>query len=162
MLFVLHLALADLTHRLYNLWPRIAYALRPLFFSVSRSYFKRNSDNDWMEGLDSSTEAVSSFNVLRAAFDWLAATYPSISTLVLAGHSAGGQTVQRWAVTNPSTTSPNRYVIANPSSMAWFTTERPNCTVTSDCVCTAPGYSKCCTRFNDWKVCCDSLKENHN
>lgn len=107
-----------------------------------------------MEGADAETLPVSSFNVLRSALTYLADQYPSITTFVLAGHSAGGQIVQRWAVTNPDSTnnSPNRYVIANPSSYAYFTDARSDCTQNSTCICTAPGYTKCCTGFNDWKV----------
>ncbi|KZV98113.1 hypothetical protein EXIGLDRAFT_728943 [Exidia glandulosa HHB12029] len=107
--------------------------------------------NDWMQGLDSPSAAVSSFDVLTGAFKWLATTYPSIKTFVLVGHSAGGQTVQRYTVVNPSTSSPSRYIIANPSSVAYFTAERPNCTVSSSCTCTAPGYTQCCSSFNEWK-----------
>ncbi|EJD40212.1 hypothetical protein AURDEDRAFT_115982, partial [Auricularia subglabra TFB-10046 SS5] len=107
--------------------------------------------NLWMEGGDADVAPVSSFNVLRAAFDWLAQKYPSIDTFVVGGHSAGGQTVQRWAVVNPTDPIPNRYIIANPSSVAYFTPERPNCNATSTCACFAPGYTDCCANFNDWK-----------
>ncbi|KZV98112.1 hypothetical protein EXIGLDRAFT_763791 [Exidia glandulosa HHB12029] len=108
--------------------------------------------NEWMEGGDARSAQVSSFNVLRSSFDWLAQTYPSITTFVIGGHSAGAQLVQRWAVTNPTDPVPHRYIIANPSSVAYFTSERPNCNVTSSCSCIAPGYeSQCCSDFNDWK-----------
>lgn len=108
--------------------------------------------NEWMEGGDSRDAPVSSFNVLRASFDWLAQKYPSIETFVVGGHSAGGQTVQRWAVANPTDPVPNKYIIANPSSVAYFTPQRPNCNTTSSCSCIAPGYeSMCCSGFNNWK-----------
>jgi len=110
-------------------------------------------ENGWMEGADANEAAVSSFNVIRSAFSYLQAKYPSIDTLVIGGHSAGGQTVQRYAVAQPTDSSPHRYIIANPSSVAYFTAERPNCNTTSTCACISPGYEDtCCSKFNDWKV----------
>ncbi|KAH7098386.1 hypothetical protein BKA62DRAFT_713441 [Auriculariales sp. MPI-PUGE-AT-0066] len=105
--------------------------------------------NSWMEGADANEAAISSFNVIRSAFDWLASTYPTITTFALGGHSA---------VVNPTDSSPNRYIIANPSSVAYFTNERPNCNTTSTCSsCVAPGYeSQCCSKFNDWKTGLDN------
>jgi hypothetical protein len=64
----------------------------------------------------------------------------------VAGHSGGGQVVQRFALTShehPKLQSEGiglRYVVANPSSYAYFTAQRP---VKFDAA-TCPG-------FNDWK-----------
>jgi pimeloyl-ACP methyl ester carboxylesterase len=56
--------------------------------------------------------------------------FPNLQTIVLAGHSAGGQLVQRYAVAGKAPeTLPSRlhvrFVIANPSSYAYFSPERP-------------------------------------
>jgi len=48
--------------------------------------------------------------------------YPNLATIVLAGHSAGGQFVARYQMANrvhDTLGVPIRYVVANPSSYAW-------------------------------------------
>src|SRR6185369_1499814 len=66
--------------------------------------------------------------------------------VVVAGHSGGGQVVQRYAIAGDGEaalareTIGVRYVIANPSSYAYFSAERP-----------VPSIAASCPRFNDWK-----------
>ena len=72
--------------------------------------------------------------------------FPNLKQVVVAGHSGGGQVVQRYAIAGrgeEQLTRENigvRYVVANPSSYAYFSAERPEPAVASSC----PGY-------NDWK-----------
>lgn len=53
--------------------------------------------------------------------------FPNMKQIVIAGHSLGGQTVQRYAaIGQPATTkSAVSYWVANPDSYAWFSTSRP-------------------------------------
>ena len=55
-------------------------------------------------------------------------TFPNLKTIVVAGHSAGGQFVNRYEMSNrvhESLGVPVRYVVSNPSSYAWIDSTRP-------------------------------------
>ena len=57
-------------------------------------------------------------------------TFPNLSKIVVAGHSAGGQVVTRYEMTNKIHNTPGvtiTYVVANPSSSAWPVAVRPRC-----------------------------------
>jgi len=77
--------------------------------------------------------AVSSFAALDAILARLAdaAAFPALRQVVIAGHSGGGQIVQRYAVVGNGAGVLEargiavRYVVANPSSYVWFSPERP-------------------------------------
>ena len=76
---------------------------------------------------------VSSFAALDAILARLAdaKAFPKLQQVVVAGHSGGGQVVQRYAVVGDGGAALEargvhlRYVVANPSSYLWFTAERP-------------------------------------
>lgn len=62
-------------------------------------------------------------------------SFPNLKAIVLAGHSAGGQFVNRYEMSNrvhETLGVPVRYVVANPSSYAWIDSTRPE-TVANDC-----------------------------
>ncbi len=88
----------------------------------------------------------SSFSVFDAIIAKLADRhlFPDLNEIVVAGHSAGGQIVQRYAAVqhpNPTLASERialRFVIANPSSYLYFTPWRPQPTAG-------------CPRYDDWK-----------
>lgn len=105
--------------------------------------------NDWMGGgLSSAPFALSSY----AALDQIIARlgdrrqFPDVKDVVIAGHSGGAQVVQRYALLNqdqPELAAAGvhvRYVIANPSSYAYFDERRP----------VAFSHAGCPT-FNRWK-----------
>jgi pimeloyl-ACP methyl ester carboxylesterase len=79
-------------------------------------------------------EPVSAYEVLDAILLHLAdkAFFPNLKDIVLAGHSGGGQAVQRYAIvgTAPARVAARgihlRIVIANPSSYLYFTDDRPS------------------------------------
>ena len=55
-------------------------------------------------------------------------TFPNLKTIVVAGHSAGGQFVNRYEMANrvhETLGVPVSYVVANPSSYAWLDNTRP-------------------------------------
>ena len=90
----------------------------------------------------------SSFDALDAILARLAdqRLFPNLKQVVVAGHSGGGQVVQRYAIAGKGEVALTkngigvRYVIANPSSYAYFTAERPE-----------PSIAASCPRYNNWK-----------
>jgi pimeloyl-ACP methyl ester carboxylesterase len=97
---------------------------------------------------------VSSFEVLDAILARLAdrALFPHLTTVVVAGHSGGAQVAQRYAIATRGEPALKqvgiavRYVVANPSSYAYFSLDRPEPAIAASC----PGY-------NDWKYGMDKL-----
>ena len=91
---------------------------------------------------------LSSFEALDAILARLAdrRLFPDLKQVVVAGHSGGAQVVQRYAVAGRGEAALAResigvrYVIANPSSYAYFSAERPE-----------PSIAASCPRYNDWK-----------
>jgi pimeloyl-ACP methyl ester carboxylesterase len=67
-----------------------------------------------------------------------------LAEIVVAGHSGGGQVAQRYAVLGRGEEVARaveirvRYVVANPSSYAWFTSDRPDAAIAQSC----PGYDR--------------------
>jgi pimeloyl-ACP methyl ester carboxylesterase len=90
----------------------------------------------------------SSFDALDAILARLAdrRLFPDLKQVVVAGHSGGGQVVQRYAIAGQGEAALTRqhigvrYVVANPSSYAYFSAERPEPSIAASC----PGY-------NNWK-----------
>lgn len=90
----------------------------------------------WMQGELSThgVKDVSSFDALDAVVRTLAdrARFPSLKEIVLIGHSAGAQLMQRYAVLNAVDGSPQmagivmRYVISSPSSYLYLEASRPD------------------------------------
>ncbi|SOE98906.1 hypothetical protein SAMN05446635_6905 [Burkholderia sp. OK233] len=102
---------------------------------------------------------VSSYAVLDAIVTRLAdrKLFPNLRHVVFAGHSGGGQVVQRYAVaahnidvlTNEGIDV--RYVVASPSTYAYFDAQRPNAQGV-----TAPFDAAQCADFNQWKYGMDN------
>ena len=96
---------------------------------------------------------ISSFDAIDAVLAQLAdrSRFPDLVQVVLAGHSGGGQILQRYAVVGRGEAVLAkagvrvRYVVANPSSYVYFSEDRP---VSSGAF--AP-YSGPCKSFNRWK-----------
>ena len=92
--------------------------------------------------------AASSFDALDAILARLADRhwFPALRTVVIAGHSGGAQLVQRYAIAGKAATAlaaagiALRYVVANPSSYAYFDASRP-----------VPPVATSCPRANEWK-----------
>ena len=72
--------------------------------------------------------------------------FPNLKQVVVFGHSGGGQVVQRYAIAVKGDQVllregiGVRYVVANPSSYAYFTKERPE-----------PAIAAKCEGYNSWK-----------
>lgn len=96
----------------------------------------------WKTGYDAHGPApISSFSVVDTIFARLAdrRLFPSLEQVVLAGHSAGGQYVQRYAAVGRGQAPllaqgiAIRYVVANPSSYLYFGEARPVATSAASC-----------------------------
>ena len=94
----------------------------------------RWSSTGWIDGEAATGPApLSSFDALDAVLAQFAdpSMFPNVHRLVLAGHGAGAQLVQRYAVVGrgmPALASARvavRYVVANPSSYLWPSDDRP-------------------------------------
>ncbi|MCK6187843.1 alpha/beta hydrolase [Pseudomonas sp. EYE_354] len=105
--------------------------------------------NDWMAGEPSTGPGhVSSYGALDQIIKHLGnrTLFPALKEIVVAGHSGGAQVVQRFALlghAHPSLQTEGirlRYVVANPSSYAYFSPQRP-----------VPFDAARCPGFNDWK-----------
>ncbi|WP_186249836.1 alpha/beta hydrolase [Burkholderia gladioli] len=111
--------------------------------------------NGWMAGDDAAgPAAVSSYTVLDAIVERLAdrKRFPNLKTVVFAGHSGGGQVVQRYAVAARETGAlaregiALRYVVSSPSSYAYFDAERPGADGKP-----AAFDAAACPGYDDWK-----------
>ena len=88
----------------------------------------------WKEGgpsIDIDSMQVGSFAAIDALIRRIGdkALFPNLASIVVAGHSAGGQLIQRYAAGQPPEAIPSpialRYVVANPSSYLYFDKDRP-------------------------------------
>lgn len=115
------------------------------------------SDSGWKVGSSSLTSPlprtaiISSFAAMDQVLAQLSVTqrFPSADKIVVAGHSAGGQFVNRYAATtklDPSLGIRRTYVVANPSSYLYFAKTRPVNgtlqTLTSSQVSACSGYNR--------------------
>lgn len=114
----------------------------------------------WMGGEPAVGPAgLSSFDAIDAIVAHLAdrSLFPNLKQIVIAGHSGGGQVVQRYAVVGQGEAALRRgsihvrYVVANPSSYAYFTADRPKADGTL-----APFAAASCAGFNRWKYGMDA------
>ncbi|WP_044528543.1 hypothetical protein [Herbaspirillum sp. B65] len=92
-------------------------------------------EDAWMEGEASiaGVSGISSFQALDDLLRWLAqpGRFPDLHEIVLIGHSAGAQLMQRYALLNGLTEDLQqggihlRYIISSPSSYLYLSPERP-------------------------------------
>ncbi len=77
-------------------------------------------------------------------------SFPNLKAIVVAGHSAGGQYVNRYGMANTVHDKlgvPVTYVVANPSSYAYLDASRPNAEGSKF---GSFGDGRNCTTFNQW------------
>ncbi len=122
----------------------------------------RWAPGQWMAGARALNTQVSSFDALDGILTLLANRhqFPNLKVIVLAGHSAGGQLMQRYAVAGRGadliqhTGIAIHYVIANPSSYLYFSPDRPVLTSppSPDFTFASPADPAACKgKFNRWK-----------
>ena len=127
--------------------------------------------NSWRSGgAANSTPAVTSFDFLDEILRKVARKdlFPNLKAIVVVGHSAGGQVVNRYEMTNQVHDKlgvPVTYVVSNPSSYAYPDSERPTSAAYAS-TASAPGYipeiapnasvfrsfgdARNCTTFDQW------------
>ncbi len=107
------------------------------------------STESWLEGEPAHGPApLSSFDVFDAILGRLAdrTLFPNLANVVLAGHSAGGQVVQRYTIVGRGESAlatrgvMPRYVVANPSTYLYFSDDRP-----------VPVDRAACPGFDRWR-----------
>jgi hypothetical protein len=92
-------------------------------------------------------DRISSFDVVDEILRKLARkeAFPNLKAIVVAGHSGGGQFVQRYEMTNhvhDRLGIPLTYVVSNPSSYAYLDSLRPTpSAVSSNFAAASPGYT---------------------
>jgi pimeloyl-ACP methyl ester carboxylesterase len=89
-----------------------------------------NGDSWRSGGTSASNESITSFDLVDALLRKLAnrQTFPNLKSIVVAGHSAGGQYVNRYAMANQvheKLGTPVTYIVSNPSSYAYLDATRP-------------------------------------
>ena len=143
--------------------------LAPRFVGVIDSGFGGMAawrKSSWEDGEDSVQAAgrpapVSAFQVIDDLLRNLddRKRLPTLAGIVLAGHSGGGQLIQRYAVLNQIDGPLRRdgvalrYVVANPSSYLYLTNERPR----PDGKGYAPYERGICPTYNQYKYGTDKL-----
>lgn len=131
------------------------------------------SGDSWRSGgAAASTPELSSFDLADEILRKLAetATFPNMKAIVVAGHSAGGQYVTRYAMANrvhDTLGVPVTYVVANPSSYAWPVATRPTAADDADPAAAREGWkseavhtkfsygpydSASCRNYNRWPL----------
>ena len=79
----------------------------------------------WRYGADAENSNISSYAVTDDLIKYALAKVPALQRIVVAGHSAGGQYVQRWALlTEVWIPSMMRAIVANPKSFCWLDARR--------------------------------------
>jgi pimeloyl-ACP methyl ester carboxylesterase len=124
--------------------PRMASAAANCHDPISPNEISWNC-NTWRSGGPAiSNPEVTSFDFLDEILRKLARkeVFPNLKQIVVAGHSAGGQVLNRYEMANQVHDKlgiPVTYVVANPSSYAWPDNRRPTDTAYS-VQAHAPGY----------------------
>jgi pimeloyl-ACP methyl ester carboxylesterase len=121
----------------------------------------------WESGADAAGPAgISAYEVIDNILSRLAdpKLFPNLKIIVLAGHSGGGQAVQRYAVIGQAERIvPSgvrlRYVVANPSSYVYFSDERP--VFEGDKVRFAHTNGGACPNLNHWKYGTEEIKPEY-
>lgn len=110
----------------------------------------------WRNGYDAQAPApISSFSAMDAILQRLAdqSKFPHLQTIVIAGHSAGGQFVQRYAAVGRGESELAaqkihvRYVVANPATYLYFSDKRMQ--ADGEFLAVDP---KSCPAFNAWNM----------
>ena len=120
----------------------------------------------WEAGVDAAGPSpINAYGVIDAIVAHLAvhSVFPNLKTIVLAGHSGGGQAMQRYAIVGHAEKIAGdgiriRYVIANPSSYMYFTDDRP--VFSGSSFHFEPLTHSDCHNFDHWKFGPQEIKED--
>lgn len=110
----------------HGTWP---YAEDPLRWDLTSEVQDPTVENHWRYGGDATAVPVSSFAVLDQVLNYVVEAqvrFPKLAHIIVTGHSAGGQFVQRWALLSQSLAFESsrwittRVVVANPKSYSYL------------------------------------------
>jgi hypothetical protein len=120
-------------------------------------------DDRWRGGIDSeNSPKISNFACMDKMILEIHRNYPTIKIFVFAGHSAGGQIISRYSLSNTIHDSlvadgcHVRYVIANPSSFVYLDAYRPDLDNESGFIRITKNPCDS-VAFNDWKYGLDNI-----
>jgi hypothetical protein len=110
-----------------------------------------NGDSWRSGGTATNDEKLTSFDFADELLRRLARkeSFPNLASIVLSGHSAGGQFTNRYGMANQVHDTlgiPVTYVVSNPSSYAYLDPERPN----ADKQMQSFGDARNCTTYDSW------------
>lgn len=130
---------------LYNVVGNSAPIISPGFLTSdgASSYYRNGVNLGFAPGIDSWTvgnndatgASCSSYSQYDAILNYYAqnsAKFPNLQTIVIVGHSGGGNFVSRFSAINTNSPKAMRYVVANAANQAYFNRARPN-SVDSSC-----------------------------
>jgi hypothetical protein len=139
--------------------PRIASADRGCQDKLAPNEvsFSCGGSDSWRSGgVAASNDKLTSFDFMDEILRKLARqqAFPNLRSIVIAGHSAGGQYVTRYEMSNRQHETlgiPISYVVANPSSYAWLDATRP-AHAEKDAAITFRNFGdgRNCTTYNKW------------
>lgn len=119
-----------------------------------------NSKNNGRNGNNSRPARISSYAVLDTITLRLAHNFPNLKSIVITGHSAGGQVTNRYSATTPIVDTlcdqfniSTKFIVANPSSYLYLDEKRRD-------LATVNQFSvpvTTCNDYNDWKYGLDNL-----
>lgn len=124
----------------------------------------------WRTGIEASNaKGLYSFDLLDAVVKLLndEKVFPNLKKIVIGGHSAGGQMLNRYSAANKiheTSRVPVEYVVSNPSSYVYLDDQRLpkdfNCDENGRCGQMFGSFSdrRNCTTYNDWGHGLDKLK----
>jgi hypothetical protein len=122
--------LADALDDTVLIVPHIASAGGPCKDPLAENEVSWNCSSWRTGGASMADEKLTTFDMVDELMRRLAKkdAFPNLKAIVLAGHSAGGQFVNRYEMSNKIHETlgvPVTYVVANPSSYAWIDATRP-------------------------------------
>lgn len=125
--------------------PRMASNASGCRDTLAQNEISWNCDTWRSGGPAVSDPAVTSFDLLDEILRKLARrdVFPNLAGIVVTGHSAGGQVTNRYGMSSKVHDNlgvPVQYVVANPSSYAWPTDERPTGPAAWPLQAGAPGF----------------------
>lgn len=134
--------------------------IAPQFFTEEDISSDSSSELYWAEGTswangDASVSKVSSYSFLDTLLAHLNNTdfFPNLTSVVLVGHSAGGQFVHRYSAVNETESSLNytlKYVVMNPGTYMYLSENRCDSFSTNSCDSFGEFDSADCSNYNEY------------
>lgn len=120
--------------------------------SLNSNYLRwRGSPNGMIRGFNSlNSNPLSSFAVMDSVILRLVNKNPNLCQIIVAGHSSGGQYVNRYAAVNRAEnliSVPVKYIVANPSSYLYMDNKRRVSTSLNQFQVPSSG----CSGYNSWR-----------